>query len=75
MLQVPSTHRFSGSAATKTASSDEAKKQRLRKEHDEANEFFHAVKKAALSEEQRNIKLLLEQGITMKTAKKYPSTE
>ena len=62
MLQVPSTHRFSA-FSTKTASSGEAK-QRLQKD-DEAEELFHAVKKAALSEEQRNIKILLEQGIAI----------
>ena len=59
---MPSTHRFSA-VSTKTASRDEAK-QRLQKD-DEAEELFHAVKKAALSEEQRNIKLLLEQGIAI----------
>ena len=63
MLQVPSTHRFSPAAA---ASSDKAAKLRLQKD-DEAEELFHAVKKAALSEEQRGIKLLLEQGIPMIT--------
>ena len=62
VLQVPSTHRFS--ATTKIASSPDKAKQRPQKD-DEAEELFHAVKKAALSEEQRSIKLLLEQGIAM----------
>ena len=64
MLQVPNTHRFSATAK-KTASSDKVK-QRFQKD-DEAEELFHAVKEAALSEGQRNIKLLLEQGIAMIT--------
>ena len=61
MLQVPSTHRFSATATKIAANLDKAK-QRPQKD-DEAEELFHAVKKAALSEEQRSIKLLLEQGI------------
>ena len=63
VLQVPSTHRFSATTTKIAASLDKAK-QRPQKD-DEAEELFHAVKKAALSEEQRSIKLLLEQGIAM----------
>ena len=65
MLQVPSTHRFSATATKIAANLDKAK-QRPQKD-DEAEELFHAVKKATLSEEQRSIKLLLEQGIAMIT--------
>ena len=58
MLKVPSTHRFS---ATRNSSSIKNKAKDSFQKDNEAEELFHAVKNAALSEEQRSIKLLLEQ--------------